>query len=332
MNNITTLEPFSQLSQLKELYLRKNKIADIEQLFYLENCKRLRILWLQENPIANQPDYRHRVLAALPWLHKLDNIEVSPNEVSAAQEYVRQMGVTHDYVDVSSRSPGYTGRISQPVKDHIIQQRSEPPISPVSPIPSIQSGSHRPLTAFSFVSERGSGHNGVGGWQPQSSHSLQVGSRVASAAPPLRSTSHMVSARGTNQVAQETNLSRSEVAFSSRSDVAQAPSSVGHRPSWSRDEKDYVVERIRSNSHPSNTNTIDGISLSGSNILASSVNATHATSSTYGDDDDDRSAAMSAGSKNIIAAILTLCRDLSIEDLLHVHREIGRNIDDKHGQ
>lgn len=75
MNGISDLEPLNQCQNLSELYLRKNNIASLNELFYLKNLPRLRVLWLSENPCCGSDPHRYRmtVLRNLPSLQKLDN-------------------------------------------------------------------------------------------------------------------------------------------------------------------------------------------------------------------------------------------------------------------
>jgi hypothetical protein len=80
VNKITTLKHFEQCKNLTELYLRKNFIADLEELNYLSNIKNLKILWLGENPCCEDPNYRIFTIKAIPSLLKLDNIPVSKEE------------------------------------------------------------------------------------------------------------------------------------------------------------------------------------------------------------------------------------------------------------
>lgn len=79
LNKISSLKPFENCLNLKELYLRKNNISDIEELKYLSNCKSLKILWLAENPVCDLSDYREKVLETLPQVMKLDNILTNCN-------------------------------------------------------------------------------------------------------------------------------------------------------------------------------------------------------------------------------------------------------------
>ncbi len=77
INNITTLTDFASCRMLQELYLRKNKINDINELLYLIELPDLKKLWLAENPCAEFDNYRMTVLKALPNLEYLDNIRFS---------------------------------------------------------------------------------------------------------------------------------------------------------------------------------------------------------------------------------------------------------------
>lgn len=65
----------SQCQNLSELYLRKNSIPSLNELFHLKNLPRLRVLWLSENPCCGPDPHRYRmtVLRNLPNLQKLDN-------------------------------------------------------------------------------------------------------------------------------------------------------------------------------------------------------------------------------------------------------------------
>ena len=74
VNSITTLEDFAYCPNLTELYVRKNCIADLAEIWYLRKLPKLRVLWLADNPCAAGPKYRLTVLKMLPNLTKLDNI------------------------------------------------------------------------------------------------------------------------------------------------------------------------------------------------------------------------------------------------------------------
>ena len=80
VNHIRSLKPFSSLANLRELYLRKNLISDLNEIKYLANCENLRTLWLSENPICENPNYRNIVISILPQLVKLDETLISDEE------------------------------------------------------------------------------------------------------------------------------------------------------------------------------------------------------------------------------------------------------------
>jgi len=86
VNKISSLKPFQYCKKLSELYLRKNLISDLSELKYLQGLGSLKVLWLWDNPCAEQPRYRETVLAYLPNLVKLDNQAVSPEEKQAASK------------------------------------------------------------------------------------------------------------------------------------------------------------------------------------------------------------------------------------------------------
>jgi hypothetical protein len=88
VNKINTLRDFSYCKKLSELYLRKNMVADLDEIRSLQSLPNLRILWLWENPIAEKGNYRSFIIRALPNLTKLDNQAVTPEERTAAAAVV----------------------------------------------------------------------------------------------------------------------------------------------------------------------------------------------------------------------------------------------------
>ena len=57
-NKISSLQPFSKLQCLTELYMRKNLISDLFEIRNLQSCPQLKVLWLLDNPISTLPQYR----------------------------------------------------------------------------------------------------------------------------------------------------------------------------------------------------------------------------------------------------------------------------------
>lgn len=56
VNKIRSLEDFQHCRNLMELFVRKNEIADLSQILYLQNLPKLKNLWLEENPCASEEE------------------------------------------------------------------------------------------------------------------------------------------------------------------------------------------------------------------------------------------------------------------------------------
>jgi len=80
LNKITSLKSFQFCKKLIELYLRKNQISSIQDLNYLKKCNNLKVLWLEENKICENENYRLLVIKTLPQLVKLDNVVITDEE------------------------------------------------------------------------------------------------------------------------------------------------------------------------------------------------------------------------------------------------------------
>ena len=86
VNKIRTLAPFANLQNLRELYLRRNLIANLNEIKYLTNCENLTVLWLSENPICDNPNYREVIICILPQLQKLDDVPITDEERDRAEK------------------------------------------------------------------------------------------------------------------------------------------------------------------------------------------------------------------------------------------------------
>ena len=86
VNKIRTLRPFANLQNLRELYLRRNLITNLNEIKYLIDCQNLSVLWLSENPICDNPNYRSVVICILPQLQKLDDIAITDEERDKAEK------------------------------------------------------------------------------------------------------------------------------------------------------------------------------------------------------------------------------------------------------
>jgi hypothetical protein len=83
-NELSTLKDIQYCNKLKELYIRSNKLNNLNEIFYLKDLKSLKILWLADEEsvlVNNYPNYRLTVLKNLPNLIKLDNKDVTYEEI-----------------------------------------------------------------------------------------------------------------------------------------------------------------------------------------------------------------------------------------------------------
>lgn len=78
LNNISGLQDFEECKYLQELYLRKNQISDINEIYYLQELPNLKKLSLEDNPCNQHNNYRYTIIKALPRLESLDNVGVTP--------------------------------------------------------------------------------------------------------------------------------------------------------------------------------------------------------------------------------------------------------------
>ncbi|OAF72192.1 hypothetical protein A3Q56_00007 [Intoshia linei] len=79
-NKINSLKSLRNCHYLKELYVRKNSIAEIDDLKYIAHLKNLEILWLSQNPCTFIENYRLKVINILPQLSVLDNKSITKSE------------------------------------------------------------------------------------------------------------------------------------------------------------------------------------------------------------------------------------------------------------
>ena len=119
VNKIETLKPFAKCKKLKELLLRNNNISDFIELTYLADLPELRTLWLSDNPIAKEDNYRIRVLQILPNLHKIDEAEVTEEE--------RQMKLPVPQPQTAAQK-NTTGHLQQTGKQQIHPRKNDAPV------------------------------------------------------------------------------------------------------------------------------------------------------------------------------------------------------------
>eukprot|EP01083_Nonionella_stella_P269632 912555_1 len=121
VNSIKTLEDFAACPRLEELYLRANQIEYLDELTSLKNLRHLRVLWLEGNPCATYPDYRLRVLRELPILVKLDDKDVTREELRRA----KNLEVSSDSFEVRTVKPAKPKEIIEDVPDQAGERRRD---------------------------------------------------------------------------------------------------------------------------------------------------------------------------------------------------------------
>ena len=84
VNKVNTLVDFSHCGNLQELYLRKNNLDDIAEVVFLKDLKKLKLLFLSDNPCSNHPFYKAFILRTLPNLLKLDDEEITYRDRQSA--------------------------------------------------------------------------------------------------------------------------------------------------------------------------------------------------------------------------------------------------------
>ena len=104
-NCIESLAVFRHCPNLHELYLRKNKIASLEELAHLRDLKHLKVLWVSENPVDRLENYRLKVIQLLPQLYKLDEENIRPEERQAALSALRRADGSGKDEDMFERQP-----------------------------------------------------------------------------------------------------------------------------------------------------------------------------------------------------------------------------------
>ena len=137
LNGITSLEVFGRCKKLRELYLRKNKVADLEEIAYLQALPNLEVLWLSENPCSEAPGYRSFVLSRLPRLKKLDNKDVTADELEDVLRQNQERRRAAEAQGGGRRTEGPGGPAPLPRPQQPSQERPwQPAPSPVPQQPS----------------------------------------------------------------------------------------------------------------------------------------------------------------------------------------------------
>lgn len=125
VNNIASLEDISFCRNLQELYIRKNKVPDISEICWLKELPKLKNLWLEENPCSEGGAelYRLTVIKTLPHLQKLDNSQVTSEEMADAMR--RGLDIAHPMEGGGSSQPvNFNNHRESPPHQEVIERKS----------------------------------------------------------------------------------------------------------------------------------------------------------------------------------------------------------------
>eukprot|EP00946_MAST-07B_sp_MAST-7B-sp1_P004319 g4319.t1 len=100
-NNIQTLSSLSCIPFVRSIDLSFNQIENIEELSHLRACPYVEVFRCNDNPVAEHPDYRTKVLLAFPRLRELDGEAVTLEHHSAVRKkvYGTQSHVVEAWLD-----------------------------------------------------------------------------------------------------------------------------------------------------------------------------------------------------------------------------------------
>jgi protein phosphatase 1 regulatory subunit 7 len=71
-NRIKKIEGINHLEELQELWLNDNQISEWKCVDNMKQNKKLETVYLERNPIAQDVQYRKKLVLAIPWLQKID--------------------------------------------------------------------------------------------------------------------------------------------------------------------------------------------------------------------------------------------------------------------
>ena len=97
---------------LVELFLRSNAISNLAEVNHLRDLRFLHTLWLLDNPVVSQPNYRSFVLTALPQLKVLDHSVGHESAAAEDQEEAAEVFSESD-ADTSGGEVAYRGEVAE---------------------------------------------------------------------------------------------------------------------------------------------------------------------------------------------------------------------------
>uniref|UniRef100_UPI00358F8423 protein phosphatase 1 regulatory subunit 7 isoform X8 n=1 Tax=Myxine glutinosa TaxID=7769 RepID=UPI00358F8423 len=71
-NRIKKIENLNHLVHLQEFWMNDNLISNWNDLDELNNAKELQTIYLERNPLHQDPQYRRKIMLVLPWVQQID--------------------------------------------------------------------------------------------------------------------------------------------------------------------------------------------------------------------------------------------------------------------
>uniref|UniRef100_A0AC35U9R1 PHD-type domain-containing protein n=1 Tax=Rhabditophanes sp. KR3021 TaxID=114890 RepID=A0AC35U9R1_9BILA len=128
-NKIKSLEPLQHCTNLEELYIRGNEITDFNEFEFLAKCRKLKVLWIDENPCTTNVEYRKIIVGLIPSLTNLDDKAVSEDDhgrsvlmEAMASSFHESSKTATSPSNVEMSQSCYTPRHNYPVIDSILPQ------------------------------------------------------------------------------------------------------------------------------------------------------------------------------------------------------------------
>ncbi|XP_067999399.1 protein phosphatase 1 regulatory subunit 7-like [Melanerpes formicivorus] len=71
-NRIKRIENISHLTELQEFWMNDNLVESWSDLDELKGAKNLETVYLERNPLQKDPQYRRKIMLALPTVRQID--------------------------------------------------------------------------------------------------------------------------------------------------------------------------------------------------------------------------------------------------------------------
>lgn len=106
-NKITSVEDtLRHFKFLITLTLNENNLLDSHEVISeLKHLRYLQVLNLYGNAVAQEDNYRLKIISEIPWIKVLDRIKVTPEEVHNAKEYKVKQSMMDNYTLQSKKPP-----------------------------------------------------------------------------------------------------------------------------------------------------------------------------------------------------------------------------------